>query len=83
VAGRDSGFCTEPHIACCAAIPVITRSHSEWLLAAPYSENEIQGTRLSTMEDIKSYATAELRKMLPIHGASVCTRKGPTLKVIR
>jgi len=46
---------TEPHIACCAAIPrrekhschhpttVLSGSRSEWLLAVPYSENGPQG----------------------------------------
>ena len=55
---------------------------------------DLKGTRFATMEDIKSNATAELRKILKkpsasasnigrIDGASVCVRKGPTLKVIR
>jgi hypothetical protein len=51
-------------------------------------------TRFATMEDIKSNAMAELRKIPKkpstaasnnsrIDGASVCARKDPTLKVIR
>ena len=66
---------TEPHIACCAAIPlrgkhscyhpttVLSGSRSEWLSAVPYSENGPKGGAFRTMEDIKSNATAELRKI--------------------
>jgi len=54
----------------------------------------LKGTRFTTMEDIKSNATAELQKIQKkpsaiasnngrIDGASVCVHKGPTLKVIR
>jgi hypothetical protein len=58
---------TEPHIAYCAAIPVITQP--------PYSPDLApsllfailkmghKGTRSATMEDIKSKATAELVKI--------------------
>ena len=66
---------TEPHIACCAAIPrrkkhschhpttVLSESRSERLSAVPYSENGPQGDAFRTMEDIESNATAELRKI--------------------
>jgi hypothetical protein len=47
----------------------------------------IKGTRFATMQDIKSNATAELRKILKETMAGsmeqVCVRKGATLKVIR
>ena len=54
----------------------------------------LKGTCFATMEDIKSNATAELRKIpkeaafnnvriVRINGASVCERKDPALKVIR
>ena len=70
-----SRWSTEPHIACCAAIPrrekhscrhpttVLSGSRSEWLSAVPCSENVAQGDAFSTMEDTKSNATAELRKI--------------------
>ena len=66
---------TEPHIACCAAIPrrekhschhpttVLSGSRSEWRSAVPYSENGPQGDAFRIMEDIESNATAELRKI--------------------
>ena len=66
---------TEPHIACCAAIPrrekhschhpttVLSVSRSEWLSAVSYSENVLQGDAFRTMEDIESNATADLRKI--------------------
>ena len=66
---------TEPHIACCAAIPrrekhschhpttVLSGSRSGWLSAVPYSENLPQADAFRTMEDIESNATAELRKI--------------------
>jgi hypothetical protein len=53
--GRTACVRTEPHIACCAAMPrrekhfchhpttVLYGSRSEWLLAVPYSENGPQG----------------------------------------
>ena len=58
-----SWWCTEPHIACCAAIPrqekhschhpttVISGSRSEWLSAVSYSENGPQGDAFQTMKD--------------------------------
>ena len=70
-----SRYRAEPHIACCAAIPrrgkhschhpttLISGSRSEWLLAVLYSENGPQGGAFRTLEDIKSNATAELRKV--------------------
>jgi hypothetical protein len=59
---------TEPHVACCAAIPVITHpplsgSRPEWLLAVPCSKESLNATRFATMGGIKSNATAELLKI--------------------
>jgi hypothetical protein len=103
VAGRDSGFCiTITHRAthrllcsnsCHHTTTVLSGSHSEWLLAVPYSENGPQGDTFATMVDIKSNATAELRK-IPKEAFRQCfqqwhprwsnvnVRKGLTLKVI-
>ena len=80
------------------SIPVITQPPYSpdlapsdfWLF--PTLKMDLKGTRFATMEDIKSNATAELLKKKPstgvsnngmVDGASVCVRKGPTLKVIR
>jgi hypothetical protein len=64
-----SRYSTEPYIACCAAIPVITQPpHSPdlppsdvWLF--PALKVDLKGTRFATTEDIKSNATAKLRKI--------------------
>jgi len=62
-----------------------------WL--SPTLKMGLKGTRFATMEDIKSNATAELRRIpkKAFHRCfqqwqdrwSVCARKGPALKVIR
>jgi hypothetical protein len=63
-----------------------------WLF--PTLKMVLQGTRFATMEDIKSNARAELRKIpketfrrcfqqWQIDRARVCVRKGPAMKVIR
>jgi hypothetical protein len=57
---------TKPHIACCAAIPVITQPPYSpdlapsdfWLF--PTLKMGLKGTRFATMEDIKSNATTDL-----------------------
>jgi hypothetical protein len=73
VAGRDSGFCTEPHIACCVITqpsysPDLAPSHF-WLF--PTLKMGLKGSRFTTMGNIKLHATAELRRCF-----------GPTSKVI-
>ena len=77
---------TEPHIACCAAIPrrekhschhpttVLSGSRSEWLSAVPCSENMPQGDAFRTMEDIESNATAEIRK-IPKEASRQCIQQ--------
>ena len=66
---------TEPHIACCAAIPrrekhychhpttVLSRSRSEWLWAVPYSENVPQGDAFRTTED--GWTPEDSKRSLP------------------
>jgi hypothetical protein len=64
VAGRDRGFCTEPHIACCVITqppysPDLAPSNF-WLFST--LEMVLKGTHFATMDDIKSNATAELQE---------------------
>jgi hypothetical protein len=67
--GRDSGFCiTITHRAthrllCHHSTTVLFGSRCEWLLAVPYSEMDLKGTRFAIMEHIKSNSTAEIRKI--------------------
>jgi hypothetical protein len=75
VVGRDSGFCIEPHIACCAAIPrrkKHSRHHPTTALSGSRSGDfwifqtlkmGPQGTRFSINENIKWNAAAQLRKI--------------------
>ena len=81
-----SRWLTEPHVACCSAIPrrekhschhpttVLSGSRSEWRSAVPYSENVPQGDAFRTMEGIESNATAELRK-IPKEASCQCTQQ--------
>jgi hypothetical protein len=86
VAGRDSGLCTEPHIAC-YVINQPTYSpdvapNDLWLFPAP--KLDLKWIYFTTIEDMKSNATPKLRKVTKkklsnctssngrIHGASVC-----------
>jgi hypothetical protein len=59
-AGRDSGFCTEPHIAQPPYSPDFAPSDF-WL--CPTLNVGLKGTRFVPMEDIKSNVTAKLRKI--------------------
>jgi hypothetical protein len=95
VAGRDSGFCTEPHIACC----VITQPpHSPdlapsdfWLFPAlkmglkghvsqPWRIS-IRMRRPNSTRFLKKSSTGASNSCR-VDGASVCVRMGPILKVI-
>jgi hypothetical protein len=60
VAGRDSGFCTEPHIAQPPYSPGLAPSDFR---PCPILKMNLKGIRFGSMENINSIARAELRKI--------------------